>query len=83
MANQYSQEGTKKPPPKKKPISPRKRVILPMKVCEHCGKEYRPRRNWQKYCSSKCQHDVSNIRNNTAAKMRELYQRRKGETENG
>lgn len=56
-----------------------------LKVCEHCGVEYRTRSPKQKYCGSKCQHIVQSIQRKTyhiCKQCGERFPHRTGENEN-
>jgi hypothetical protein len=46
-------------------------ATLPVQRCEFegCAKEYQPRREWQKFCSTKCRMEHANGRRATALKL--------------
>jgi hypothetical protein len=45
-----------------------------MRECDNpqCGKDYPPRRSWQRFCSSKCRHDYFKLRMMTYDDVRRI-----------
>lgn len=46
-------------------------ATLPLQRCEsvECAKEFQPKREWQKFCCTKCRMDYANARRSVALKM--------------
>ena len=50
-----------------------------IKTCKHCGKEFTPKRDWQKFCSTKHQKEywrqIYNSQHNLSQDVKEIKEK--------